>query len=105
MPLKRIVLLVLAFGLASTLLADTIRYDYDAAGRLVRVDFGNGKGVTYTWDANGNLLSRRMVDTNTRRRAVRTAARDSRDGAGRAPARGAAAPPAATQPAPAGMKK
>jgi YD repeat-containing protein len=41
--------------------AGTKKYTYDAAGRLVRVDYGNGKGFVYRYDANGNLLSRQPL--------------------------------------------
>ncbi len=38
--------------LAQETLAGTNNYIYDIANRLIEVD-----GVSYTWDANGNLLS------------------------------------------------
>ena len=56
--------------------AGTKKYTYDAAGRLVRVDYGNGKGFTYRYDANGNLLSRQPLgdDEPVRRRPARRGA-------------------------------
>lgn len=33
-------------------------YSYDAAGRLIKVDYGNGNVINYTYDEAGNLLSR-----------------------------------------------
>lgn len=38
----------------------TIRYTYDDAGRLVQVDYGNGRRITYTYDNAGNLLRREV---------------------------------------------
>lgn len=42
-------------------LADTVRYTYDDAGRLTKVDYGNGQTITYTYDSAGNLLSRTVT--------------------------------------------
>src|SRR5260370_12250812 len=42
----------------TALLADTVKYSYDDAGRLTIVDYGNGKSIAYTYDSAGNLLSR-----------------------------------------------
>ncbi len=41
--------------------AQTIKYAYDGAGRLVRVDYANGARITYTYDNAGNLLRRDVV--------------------------------------------
>ena len=38
--------------------ARSVTYTYDAAGRLVTVDYGRGNRITYTYDSAGNLLSR-----------------------------------------------
>jgi YD repeat-containing protein len=35
-----------------------VTYSYDAAGRLSKVDYGNGTVLNYTYDKAGNLLSR-----------------------------------------------
>jgi len=35
-----------------------VTYSYDAAGRLSKVDYGNGTVISYTYDSAGNLLSR-----------------------------------------------
>jgi uncharacterized protein (TIGR03437 family) len=49
----------LSFLLAATLaLAANVNYTYDAAGRLIKVDYGNGSIVNYTYDKAGNLLTR-----------------------------------------------
>ncbi len=48
-------------SLASASHADT--YQYDALGRLTRVDYSTGGSTVYTYDANGNLLS--AVSTST----------------------------------------
>ena len=44
-----------AIGFAAT------TYSYDNAGRLVKVDYGNGATITYTYDSAGNLLSRTVT--------------------------------------------
>ena len=41
--------------------AQTIRYTYDDAGRLVQVDYGTGVRITYTYDNAGNLRRREVV--------------------------------------------
>jgi YD repeat-containing protein len=41
--------------------AATIQYTYDEAGRLTRADYGGGTAITYGYDANGNLLSRKAT--------------------------------------------
>lgn len=51
----RIVLATLLIGLAAP--AGVI-YTYDSAGRLAKVDYGNGATITYTYDKVGNLLIR-----------------------------------------------
>lgn len=43
----------------SSALAGTIKYAYDEAGRLTKVDYGS-KIITYTYDAAGNLLERKV---------------------------------------------
>ena len=42
--------------------ASTVTYSYDSAGRLIKVDYGNGKTIEYTYDRAGNLLKREMKD-------------------------------------------
>lgn len=42
-------------GVAS---ATTIRYEYDALQRLVRVTYDNGTRISYSYDAAGNMVSR-----------------------------------------------
>jgi len=41
--------------------AVTIHFSYDDTGRLVRADYGIGKRITYTYDANGNLLTNAII--------------------------------------------
>ncbi len=41
--------------------AVTIDFSYDDTGRLVLADYGAGKRISYTYDANGNLLMNRFV--------------------------------------------
>lgn len=47
--------------LAATLFAASVRYAYDAAGRLIKVDYGDGRSISYTYDAAGNILKRERV--------------------------------------------
>ena len=42
--------------------AGTIDYTYDEAGRLTKVDYGDGKTVEYTYDNSGNLLERVVTE-------------------------------------------
>ena len=37
---------------------ETVRYSYDAAGRLARVEYADGKTITYLYDKAGNLVKR-----------------------------------------------
>jgi YD repeat-containing protein len=39
----------------------TVRYHYDGAGRLVRVEYDDGPSILYHYDAAGNLLRRQVV--------------------------------------------
>jgi len=41
----------------------TITYTYDDAGRLIKVDYGDGKTIEYTYDNAGNLLQRVVTET------------------------------------------
>jgi YD repeat-containing protein len=41
----------------------TITYAYDGAGRLLRVDYGQGWAASYSYDAAGNLLQYRAGTT------------------------------------------
>lgn len=43
---------------ASQVSGGSISYTYDAAGRLIGVDYGTGTNTTYTYDNNGNLLAK-----------------------------------------------
>ena len=53
---------ILITGLVSY--AGTKNYTYDSLNRLKKVDYGNGKSITYTYDAAGNRLTMNAV-TNT----------------------------------------
>ena len=46
--------------LSATTLADSILYHYDPLGRLIRAETDDGIVITYTYDAVGNRLSRRI---------------------------------------------
>jgi YD repeat-containing protein len=54
----RIAILLTMAGLTS--FADTVNYSHDDAGRLIKVDYGNGQSISYTYDKAGNLLSRQV---------------------------------------------
>lgn len=41
--------------------ARAITFTYDAAGRLIAVDYGGGQRITYTYDSAGNLLEERVA--------------------------------------------
>jgi YD repeat-containing protein len=43
----------------------TVTFSYNDAGQLVGVDYGEGKGITYTYDAAGNLLQREVYGVAT----------------------------------------
>ena len=48
--------------LTLTASAETVRYNYDEAGRLVRAEYEGGKSIEYTYDKAGNLLRREVTD-------------------------------------------
>ncbi len=52
-----LLLLMAGMCLAST---ETITYTYNDAGRLIDADYGDAKSIAYTYDANGNMLSRQV---------------------------------------------
>ena len=57
---------ILSFLLAASLaLATGINYSYDAAGRLIKVDYGNGSIINYTYDKAGNLLTRSVQSASS----------------------------------------
>ena len=33
------------------------RYEYDRAGRLIKVTYDDGSSIAYTYDANGNVVA------------------------------------------------
>jgi YD repeat-containing protein len=37
--------------------AETVAYNYDANGRLLKADYGGGKGFTFSYDKAGNILT------------------------------------------------
>ena len=53
--------LFLALLLAALAFSARVSYTYDAAGRLARVDYGNGASIVYVYDNAGNLLSRTVT--------------------------------------------
>ena len=53
---------LLLFLIAQTALFAAATYSYDAAGRLIKIDYGAAGSVSYSYDAAGNLISR-VVNT------------------------------------------
>jgi len=60
--LHRILLTIVA---APLMFAAAVNYSYDAAGRLIRADYGTGGSIAYTYDNAGNLLSRIVINGAT----------------------------------------
>jgi YD repeat-containing protein len=42
----------------------TVSYTYDAAGRLIQADYGEGASIAYTYDAAGNLVQHTTAGGN-----------------------------------------
>ena len=49
--------------IAAASVAGNVNYTYDVTGRLVQVDFGNGKAIVYSYDPAGNILNRTVLNT------------------------------------------
>lgn len=49
---------LLLFSIPAPITATTIQYEYDDMGRLLKADYGGGRSITYTYDVNGNFLTR-----------------------------------------------
>jgi uncharacterized protein (TIGR03437 family) len=56
--INRCLLLLVA---VSTMFAAAVTYSYDAAGRLIKADYGAAGAITYSYDKAGNLLSRTVT--------------------------------------------
>ena len=67
--MRKMALVLAIFALTSSAAASKVSYSYDANGRVTRVDYGNGKGYVYRYDATGRLVSRSAL-TAGRHRAV-----------------------------------
>ena len=61
MRLAAIRLTALLILLLCPLAAHAERYHYDTAGRLIRVIYDDLSSITYTYDDNGNILSRAVT--------------------------------------------
>ena len=59
------VIAVLAIGCLCASAA-VVNYTYDAAGRLVKVDYGNGSVIAYAYDNAGNLTARTVQTSGGR---------------------------------------
>lgn len=57
------VCLTLAFGLVATtpLWAGSATYSYDNLGQLTQIAYGDGTTITYTYDKNGNRVTRAVT--------------------------------------------
>lgn len=53
----RLFVIVLLFGVGLLARASTLSYTYDAAGRLVSINYGGNTNSVFTYDDNGNLLA------------------------------------------------
>ena len=54
-------ILLLLCSVSLSILADSVAYKYDAAGRLVTADYGAAGLITYTYDKAGNLTNRTVT--------------------------------------------
>ena len=61
----RLILLILITicVIASNVIADTVKYTYDDAGRLTKAYYGNGRTITYTYDKAGNIIAKKVTTT------------------------------------------
>lgn len=46
-------------------LAGTVKYKYDGAGRLIRIEYDNGVTIRYTYDKMGNRLTESVLNEET----------------------------------------
>jgi YD repeat-containing protein len=44
-----------------TAFADTVKYSYDALGRITKAEYSSGKVINYTYDKSGRLTSREVI--------------------------------------------
>ena len=64
------VLFLLVFSVIPALAS--VSYTYDAAGRLIKVDYGNGTVIAYSYDKAGNMLSRQVQNSGPAITSVNT---------------------------------
>jgi len=74
---KIITLLILTmaagmFATAMPLYGATMTYNYDAAGRLTNIDYGEGATIAYTYDPSGSLLQKVITANVTLMDAIST---------------------------------
>ena len=53
--------LAIMFACLQVLAQNTVKYEYDANNRLTHVTYSNGVIVSYTYDALGNRLSKKVT--------------------------------------------
>jgi YD repeat-containing protein len=58
LPWKAALLFFLLLFSTQPAAATTLQYTYDNMGRLLKADFGGGRSLSYTYDLNGNFLTR-----------------------------------------------
>ena len=58
--MRRLLFLSLISWVALCGFADTIRYTYDSAGRLVGADYGASGAISYSYDLAGNMTTRQV---------------------------------------------
>ena len=61
--LMSITVISLFFSLAVTSYAETTNYFYDNLNRLIRVEYGDGTAIEYTYDGAGNRLTKSISET------------------------------------------
>ena len=65
--MKRIYKIALMLAVSLSAIAAPVNYSYDAIGRLIQADYGNGSTITYTYDSSGNLLTRTITGPDSGR--------------------------------------
>ena len=59
-----VTVIALFLGLSAPVQGQSVSYTYDTLNRLIRIDYGNGKVVEYTYDAAGNRLTKNVLQVS-----------------------------------------
>lgn len=65
--------------------AGKVSYSYDAAGRLVKADYGSAGSIAYEYDKAGNLIKRTTQGPNTAPSQAQSPAQSKQDPQGKKP--------------------